>query len=64
MELRKLIKKINKENTPPGGWRPKDKAASSRRGGPSHKESGCKPSSVFPKGKINWFKKKMDRDQA
>jgi len=21
-------------------------------------------SSVFPKGKINWFKKKMDRDQA
>jgi len=23
-----------------------------------------KRSSVFPKGKINWFKKKMDRDQA
>jgi len=23
-----------------------------------------KRSSVFPKGKINWFKKKMDRDRA
>ena len=22
MRLKKLIKKINKENTPPGGWRP------------------------------------------
>jgi len=46
MKLKKLIKKINKENTPPGGWKPEDKVASSRRGGPAHKESGFKPSSL------------------
>ena len=28
-------------------------------GWPSHKRS-----SVFPKGKINWFKKKMDKENA
>jgi len=28
MPLGQLIKKINKENAPPGGWRPEDKAAS------------------------------------
>jgi hypothetical protein len=28
MRLKKLIKKINKENTPPGGWRLKDKVSS------------------------------------
>jgi len=28
MRLKKLIKKINKENTPPGGWRPEDKVSS------------------------------------
>ena len=32
MRLKKLIKKINKENEPPDGWRPEDKiqAASSK----------------------------------
>jgi len=40
MKLSKLIKKINKENTPPGGWRPRDKVPSSQAGGPAHKESG------------------------
>ena len=24
MKLKKLIKKINKENAPPGGWKPED----------------------------------------
>jgi len=24
MKLNKLIKKINKENAPPGGWKPED----------------------------------------
>jgi len=42
MKLKKLIKKINKENTPPGGWRPRDKVSSSQAGGPAHKESGFK----------------------
>jgi len=45
MRLKKLIKKINKENTPPGGWRSRDKVPSSQAGGPAHKESGFKPSS-------------------
>jgi len=42
MRLKKLIKKINKENTPPGGWRSRDKVPSSQAGGPAHKESGSK----------------------
>ena len=42
MKLSKLIKKINKENTPPGGWRPEDKAPSSQAGGPAPEESGHK----------------------
>ena len=44
MRFKKLIKKINKENAPPGGWSLRDKVTSSRRGGPAHKESGFKPS--------------------
>ena len=31
MPLGQLIKKINKENAPPGGWRPEDKATSNKR---------------------------------
>ena len=46
MKLKKLIKKINKENAPPGGWSLRDKVPSFRRGGPSRKESGFKPSSL------------------
>jgi hypothetical protein len=30
MKLKKLIKKINKENTPPGGWKKEDKLSSSQ----------------------------------
>ena len=30
MKLKKLIKKINKENAPPGGWREGDKLTSSQ----------------------------------
>jgi len=29
--LSQIIKKINKENAPPGGWRPEDKATSFKR---------------------------------
>jgi len=42
MKLKKLIKKINKENTPPGGWKPGDQVSSSQAGGPAHKEPGTK----------------------
>ena len=42
MKLKKLIKKINKENTPPGGWKPEDKVPSSQAGGPAPDESGLK----------------------
>ena len=48
MRLKKLIKKINKENTPPGGWRPEDKAASSQAGGPAPKEPGFKHTTQKP----------------
>jgi hypothetical protein len=43
MRLKKLIKKINKENTPPGGWRPEDKVSSHKHQAASaHKEIGFK----------------------
>jgi hypothetical protein len=41
-KLKKLIKKINKENAPPDGWKPEDKASSARAGGPAPKGSGNK----------------------
>ena len=31
IKLKKLILKLNKENAPPGGWRPEDKATSAKR---------------------------------
>jgi|TARA_X000001382_G_scaffold129589_1_gene121990 hypothetical protein len=31
MILKKLIKKINKENAPPDGWRPEDKVTSHKQ---------------------------------
>jgi len=40
--LKEIVKKVNKENAPPDGWRPEDKASSSQAGGPAHKESGSK----------------------
>ena len=33
MKLKKLIKKINKENTPPGGWKEADKLTSPQAAG-------------------------------
>ena len=33
MQLKKLIKKINKENTPPGGWKEADKLTSPQAAG-------------------------------
>ena len=33
MKLKKLIKKINKENAPPGGWREGDKLTSAHAAG-------------------------------
>jgi len=38
MPLGQLIKKINKENAPPGGWRPEDKATSGKRQAASFKQ--------------------------
>ena len=51
-KCKKFLEEITKKN----------KSSSSQAGGPAHKKN--KAASVFPKGKINWFKKKMDRDQA
>ena len=42
IKLKKLVRKLNKENAPPDGWKPGDKAASSQAGGPAHNESGFK----------------------
>jgi hypothetical protein len=42
IKLKKLVRKLNKENAPPDGWRPEDKVSSSQAGGPAHKESGFK----------------------
>ena len=33
MKLKKLIKKINKENAPPGGWKEGDKLTSAQAAG-------------------------------
>ncbi len=56
MKLKKLIKKINKENTPPGGWRSRDKVPSSQAGGPSHKESGHKQLKLTSDKLIGYYK--------
>ena len=40
IKLKKLVRKLNKENAPPDGWKPGDKVPSSQAGGPAHKESG------------------------
>ena len=37
MPLGQLIKKINKENAPPDGWRPEDKATSNKQQASSRK---------------------------
>jgi len=42
IKLKKLVRKLNKENAPPDGWRSRDKVPSSHAGGPAHKESGFK----------------------
>ena len=42
MKLSEIIKELNKENTPPGGWKPEDKVPSSQAGGPAPDESGLK----------------------
>jgi len=41
MKLKKLIKKINKENAPPGGWKKGDKLTSSQAAG--RRNQGHKP---------------------
>jgi len=56
MRLKKLIKKINKENTPPGGWRSRDKVSSSQAGGPAHKESGFKQLKLTSDKLIGYYK--------
>tara|TARA_R110002020_G_scaffold356159_1_gene568760 strand:+ start:154 stop:372 length:219 start_codon:yes stop_codon:yes gene_type:complete len=44
IKLKKLVRKLNKENAPPDGWRSRDKVSSSQAGGPAHKEPGFKHS--------------------
>ena len=56
MRLKKLIKKINKENTPPGGWKPKDKVPSSQAGGPAPDESGHKQLKLTSDKLIGYYK--------
>jgi len=43
MKLKKLIKKINKENAPPGGWKKEDKLTNSQA--LKHPGAGPKPTS-------------------
>jgi len=50
IKLKKLVRKLNKENAPPDGWRPGDQVPSAQAGGPAHKESGHeRPSLTGPK---------------
>ena len=56
MRLKKLIKKINKENTPPGGWKPEDKVSSSQAGGPAPDESGHKQLKLTSDKLIGYYK--------
>jgi len=55
MKLNKLIKKINRENSPPNGWKPEDKvqAASSKRQATSFKPPN------FPDSCNNLFDKEV-----
>tara|TARA_R110000824_G_scaffold323765_2_gene510688 strand:+ start:253 stop:405 length:153 start_codon:yes stop_codon:yes gene_type:complete len=46
MQLKKLIKKINKENAPPDGWRPEDKVT-------SHKQQASSTKRQAPRKKHN-----------
>jgi hypothetical protein len=52
MPLGQLIKKINKENAPPGGWRPEDKAASCKLQASSLTAQGPSDSSRIIKEKL------------
>jgi len=56
MRLKKLVKKINKENAPPDGWKPGDKVPSSQAGGPAHKESGFKQLKLTSDKLIGYYK--------
>jgi len=56
MKLKKLIKKINKENAPPGGWKEGDKLTSLQaraRRKPSHKLR-AQASSLSPQAPRSW----------
>ena len=48
MKLKKLIKKINKENAPPGGWRPEDKVPSAKPQASSAKLGEIQAASLKP----------------
>ena len=56
MRLKKLVKKINKENAPPDGWKPGDKVPSSQAGGPAPKESGFKQLRLTSDKLIGYYK--------
>ena len=57
MKLSEIIKELNKENTPPGGWKPEDKVPSSQAGGPAHKVSGFKQLRLTSDKLIGYYKR-------
>ena len=56
IKLKKLVRKLNKENAPPDGWRSRDKVPSSQAGGPAHKESGFKQLRLTGDKLIGYYK--------
>ena len=56
IKLKKLVRKLNKENAPPDGWRSRDKVPSSQAGGPAHKESGFKQLRLTADKLIGYYK--------
>ena len=57
IKLKKLVRKLNKENAPPDGWGPGDQVSSSQAGGPSHKESGFKQLRLTGDKLIGYYKR-------
>ena len=48
MKLKKLIKKINKENAPPGGWREADKLTSPQAAGNRKRVHKLRVQALYP----------------
>ena len=50
MKLNKLVKKINKENTPPDGWKPEDKVKDKPEAGKVYALTGTRSSKCILNG--------------